>query len=87
MNYVNSLMKNYPLDTEFELTNCSPIQNILKGGADPNNINVPTGGFPPIHLCDKDKIKTKKLEKPREYIPVNMTVSLLDIMNQRRIKK
>lgn len=86
MNYINNLMQNHVLETEYDMTICSPIKQ--QGGGEKQEIkNRPTGGFPPIYLCNKSTEKAK--DKPREYLATkeSNTVSILDIMQQRRINK
>jgi hypothetical protein len=108
MNYVDDLMKNYPLNYNNEISayspNESPSQNMpLVGGADLNT-HRPTGGFPPIYLCDlkkdtdTDNTSTDNTNsdntnntsssrlKIREYVPSKMSISIKDIMEQRRKK-
>ena len=82
-NYANSLLQNNIQETEYEITEYSPIKQT--GGNKTEISNRPTGGFPPIYICNKSIEKAK--EKPREYLKSNDTVSIRDIMQQRRINK
>lgn len=48
-----------------------------------STVNYPTGGFPPIYINDD---KTKKIEekKVREFTTKQDTVSIKDILKERR---
>ena len=78
MNYINDLYKNYPLESNLDLTVCSPNIDTLVGGK--SDTNKPTGGFPPIYICEK---RDKEPEKLKEFAKTEQAVSLSDIMAQR----
>lgn len=86
---VNELMVNNPLysiqsETKYDRT-ISERKYEQFGGAS-EEIDRPSGGFPPIYLCD---IKTKKLiqekeKTKREYKTHKTAISIKDIMSERR---
>ena len=81
-NYIDDLMRNYPLDTE------SPDENMIQVGGKSEE-DRPTGGFPPIYFCIKieptGNLETKEETKPkREFGPPSSTVSIKSIMEKRR---
>lgn len=82
--YVNDLMANHTLESEYEITEYSPTNNVLVGGAPPRD--RPNGGFPPIHMCDD---KDRKIIKapPREFAAPTGTVSIKSILEQRKRKR
>ena len=61
--------------------------NILVGGNNKSqNISKPSGGFPPIYLCDeddKDEISSKT-QKKREYKTHKTAISITEVMQRRR---
>ena len=63
-------------------------KNIIKnkiGGNIDDSIDFPTGGFPPIYLCDNNQINIQENEnKNREYNSHKSSVSIKDILNKRR---
>jgi len=83
---VDDLMKNHPSiydETSIIETNTSDNDiHPLIGGA---SKDFPTGGFPPIHLCDptKKEISDKDIKK-REYVSHKTTVTMKEIMEKRR---
>jgi len=87
-NYVNDLMKNYPLDTDsISMESDDDIKQQF-GGADADQ-DIPTGGFPPIYICQKkspEDILTEKGEEinKREYSTHKTSVSIKDILTKRR---
>jgi len=47
--------------------------------------DFPNGGFPPIFLCDKNnQIINEEENKNREYSSRKTSVSIKDILNERR---
>jgi len=82
-NYADNLIRNNILESEYEITPYSPIKQM--GGTKEYIKNRPTGGFPPIYICNKS-IEENRL-KARSYISAKKTVSIGDIMNSRRNKK
>ena len=88
---VDDLMKNHPIVyDETSITEPAKMNNDfhpLIGGA---SKDFPTGGFPPIHLCDpikkeiSDEISDKDIKK-REYVSPKTTVTLKEIMEKRKI--
>ncbi len=88
---VNELMVNNPLysiqsETKYDRT-ISEQSYKQFGGAD-EEIDRPTGGFPPIYLCDpKMRKAVQKEEKTkREYKTHKTAISIKDIMRERRRK-
>ena len=87
-NYIDYLIKNYPLQSESSDTE----SNILIGGKNDNiknkNNDYPSGGFPPIILCDTKQMKEDIIEEEektkRGYTTHKSTVSIKDIMEKRR---
>ena len=83
MDYLDDLIKNHPL-TDDEYIFKKKIKNNQSGG----QLDKPTGGFPPIILCDKLKQKEmidKSDEKvKREFKTNKNTVSIKSIMEKRR---
>lgn len=49
---------------------------------------IPGGGFPPIFICKYDKNITdnaeKNLNKIREFAQIKQSISIKDIMNQKK---
>lgn len=95
-NYVNALMENHSLTTESEgiaqdmmggqkSTTVKPKVNL---GVNESNVSQgPTGGFPPITLCEKGESKKALSEdekQKREYSSHKTAVSIKDIMEKRR---
>jgi len=101
--YASDLIKNHPLETDsyFTLSSYSFIQdggdkggNGRKGGnkggaKNNNNINRPTGGFPPIYECvreGKEVLFKGEEDKPvRGFAKHPATVNIKSIMEKRRI--
>lgn len=52
------------------------------------NEKIPGGGFPPIFICRFDKTITenaeKNLNKIREFAQIKQSISIKDIMNQKK---
>ncbi|ARF09273.1 hypothetical protein Catovirus_2_222 [Catovirus CTV1] len=46
--------------------------------------DVPDGGFPPIYMCNSNKIISEEQNKNREYSVSKSAVSIKDILNKRR---
>ena len=102
INYANDLMQNndlqydeYSASIESNESNESDsINNIFVGeanlrfaGGGSQNISKPSGGFPPIYLCDKDDIDVEisdETKKKREYKTHKTAVSITEIMQRRR---
>lgn len=78
-NYLDALMQNHALASDSDSTTYSP----QKGGAINTNIDVPTGGFPPIYMCDQ-VTKDDETTKNREYSSHKTAISIKDIMKKRR---
>ena len=58
---------------------------INKGGNSIDKLDIPTGGFPPIYLCDEyTKLEENDENKNREYSSHKSTVSIKDILSKRR---
>jgi len=78
-------MKNHSVVTQTELS----IDELKQDGG---NINKPTGGFPPIYICEEitdsvdDAIlfKDQDEKKTRQYATHKNAVSIKDIMEQRK---
>lgn len=84
MDYINDLMRNYPLDSDS--IEMYPDFFDMDGGAEypPETVKSrPTGGFPPIYPCDKEKPKEIKA-KGANY---KSTVNIKEIMKQRKENK
>lgn len=93
-------MKNYSLDinsgSESETDNIifnnygGYYQNIThSGGQNDNEMIVSDGGFPPIYLCDKNikkNVENIEEKKERKYSSHTSTVTIKDIMKNRRGK-
>lgn len=59
-------------------------KNKFKGGALDNEIDFPSGGFPPIYLCSRIQISSEEENKNREYSSHKSAVSIKDILSKRR---
>lgn len=80
--YLNMLMRNYPLhDSDSEIYIKMNYTKKQKGGININDI--PTGGFPPIYLCQKSNKNIIK-NTEREYLSKNIALSIKEIMEKRR---
>ncbi|AYV78751.1 MAG: hypothetical protein Edafosvirus30_2 [Edafosvirus sp.] len=81
-NYIdNVLMRNYPLESD------SVSENMVQIGGQTDTINRPTGGFPPIYVCDeidKQALIENEENKKREYSTNKTAVSIKKIMEKRR---
>jgi len=88
-NYVNNvLMVNYPLESD------SASENMMQFGgaqtqaqAENDKTDRPTGGFPPIYVCDeidKQELVESEENKKREYTTNKTAVSIKKIMEKRR---
>ncbi len=87
-NYINALMENHSLTTESEGLAEDMVggqsKNVPKGSTEPQG---PTGGFPPITLCEKGESKKALSEdekQKRGYSSHKTAVSIKDIMEKRR---
>ena len=64
-------------------------ENIMIGG-NKDNVNKPTGGFPPIFICDNTDsnidVYQEEPSKERTYVSSKKSVSITDILNKRRKK-
>ncbi len=84
---VDDILTNYQYndDTESESDDIQigGMMNVINkvGG---NNINVPTGGFPPIYICEKEDVEEDKDITKREFKVHKTTISIKDIMKKRR---
>jgi hypothetical protein len=81
-NYINALMRNHSLSTD-----SADDAEFQSGGTMVED--MPTGGFPPIYLCDKiegvNNIGEKEAEKiKREFTAPIKTISIKSIMEKRR---
>ena len=85
---VNELMVNHPLESPIgsdsydnikEHTN-NPLN--LTGGAEDDSSDYPSGGFPPIFICDKEKERKLQEEQSakREYKTHKTTISIKKIL-------
>lgn len=88
MNYVNDLMINHhDVYQNFSDSDTDDIhlldKNTLHGGND-NEKNKPTGGFPPIYVCDKEIEKKLTDSKKREYLTLKSSINIKEIMEKRR---
>ena len=87
LNYANDLMQNNDLGYD-EYSASDSINNIFIGGGDLQNISKPSGGFPPIYLCDEDDeidlVINDKSKKKREYKTHKTAISITEIMQRRR---
>jgi len=72
--YINDLMSNYPLNDDYD----NYYQNQIQIGGEKD---IPTGGFPPIHICEK---KIEKDIKKREYTKHKELINIKDIMERRQ---
>jgi hypothetical protein len=92
--YINEVLKNklsessvdseiYPI-TESQKTDeyDIPSVNIIGG-----NNNKPTGGFPPLIICDKKEIEKEEKSKVKNFQVNKSAVSMRDIMNERKTQK
>ena len=94
INYANDLMQNNDLQyDEYSASIASnesdSFDNIFGGGGNNNsqNISKPSGGFPPIYLCDENDVDVEisdKTTKKREYKTHKTAVSITEIMQRRR---
>lgn len=75
----DNIMENRFAETEYELTVCSEPLNLQEGGA--TSVHRPTGGFPPIYLCEELPV----VAAPRAFSTAPDAVSIKDIMAQRKI--
>ncbi len=85
-NYINALMENHSLTTESEGIDKDTMIK-LSGGQSKNEAQGPTGGFPPITLCEKDiskEVLSDDEKQKREYSSHKTAVSIKDIMEKRR---
>lgn len=85
-NYINALMENHSLTTESEGIDKDTMIK-LNGGQSKSESQGPTGGFPPITLCEKDKSEkalSDDEKQKREYSSHKTAVSIKDIMEKRR---
>lgn len=82
-NYLDYLMANYPLDTD-SMTQDNQDQNKELKGGQQSGSNRPTGGFPPIYLCDDNMDNKTDSESKREYTTHKTAISIKDIMEKRR---
>ncbi len=86
---VDYLMKNYPVESDsagsvYESVSYNNKQQKQTGGAVQDQ---PTGGFPPIYLCEKGEsgeLFEEEAKKKREYTTHKSAVSLKDILEKRR---
>ena len=88
-NYIDDLMRNYPLSTDSVSIN-SEQSDVQFGGQNNDMVDFPSGGFPPIYICsDKsdatvDELSEDDEKKKREYSSHKTAVSIGDIMARRR---
>ena len=85
MNYVDNLMVNHPLDTEYMYTQSS--EDMIFGGKLDEQKGL--GGFPPIYICDKSETTDKspfeeEVSVKREYSKLKTSVTIKDIMEERK---
>lgn len=81
-NYLDILMKNYPL----QLTD-SDSNNVQTGGRQSrsNDVDFPSGGFPPIYICEVgETMNNEEKKERREYTTNKTAVSIKQIMEKRR---
>ena len=86
--YLKNFIKNYSID-DVESSTAEIAINIKKQVGGTNDINRPTGGFPPIYECSncinqEEDITNKTDKKAREYDSHKSSVSIKTIMNKRK---
>ena len=79
-NHINYIFNNFSIDSD-KLSNNINL-NYQYGGQNKENINEPNGGFPPIYKCET--FDTRKNNIKREYVTHKNTVSIKNIMEERR---
>jgi hypothetical protein len=84
--YINEVMKNKLSETSFDSEYDYPSVDIfMKGG---KSSNVPTGGFPPLIICDKKEIKEEIKEEEKNKVRALETkktaISIKEIMEERK---
>jgi len=89
MSYVDDLMMNQPLDSDYVYTPSSSESNYFdeqEGGRLDQQKGL--GGFPPIYVCDKTVATESPFEEEkqtkREYSKHKTAVSITNIMKERR---
>ena len=85
LNYVNELMLNHSPSASYSESSSEP--TLQYNGE--QETNRPTGGFPPIYICDfeQEKQKQEEVDKTkREFKTRPSAVSIKDIMEKRRKK-
>ena len=89
MSYVDDLMMNQPLDSEYMYTpGSSESYNLDEQVGGRIDEQVGLGGFPPIYVCDKNNVNKSPFEEKgktkREYSKPTTAVSIANIMEERR---
>lgn len=82
--YMDIISRNYPLISE----SSSITNDIEQNGGTLTESDFPTGGFPPILICTPEQKKqmiNEEEKKQRGYQPNKSTISIQEIMKQRRI--
>lgn len=80
--YINEVMKNKLSETSFDSEYDFPSVDIfMKGG---KSSDVPTGGFPPLIICDKKEIKEEEKNKVRALETKKTAISIKEIMEERK---
>jgi hypothetical protein len=80
------IMRNYPLESDSIDTIYDSVSGTGQSGGQ-TSTNKPTGGFPPIYLCEKgekEELFDEEDKKKREYATHKTAVSIKDIMEKRR---
>ena len=80
---VDDIMTNCQYNDNTESESDDNIAYDVQYGGTTNN-NMPTGGFPPIYLCEKDEVVEDKDITKREFKTHKTTISIKDIMKKRR---
>ena len=84
--YIDGFMKNCHSEYNIESSSSDSIETYNKQIGGTNSIDRPTGGYPPIYICDikKEKELIEEEKKSREYKTHKSTISIKDIMEKRR---
>ena len=45
--------------------------------------NFPTGGFPPLFICDFAEKKKEEINKNREFLKKDTNISIIDILKKK----
>jgi hypothetical protein len=78
--YINEVMKNKlsesSVDSEYDYPNVN-----ITGG---KSSDKPTGGFPPLIICDKKEVDIEEKSKVRALETKKTAISIKEIMEERK---